>query len=402
MRRAFPGAGRVYTRLRGTIGMNRRAPVSVILAALAVAVGCSKSSPVQPSETTSAASVAEALTASIAAPRPLTPANNAQIRNVDQPVTLVVLNAISTKPGLTYTFEVASDATFATKVQTKDAVAEGGSGQTSVKLDALAPAQDYYWHARATGNGTIGLFGLAYKLTIGPAIAINAPVPIAPLTNAQTAARPALRVANATRTGPAGAITYTFEVATSSAFTTVLAAGTVAEGVNETGFIPAADLPLNTTLFWRATAIDAANGVSSAPSAVQSFTTRLPSQAEAVALQLGVTLWPGATPPGAMGHATMGNDPAFGVGWQPRTLYYAPQNVTFQSPDLEMLRYFDLFDRGFDPDSAVAWMNANGYPSSALWYPPPEKAVLGLHYVYLAARGKVVTNATWDIVLRVE
>ena len=47
-------------------------------------------------------------------------------------------------------------------------------------------------------------------------------------------------------------------------------------------------------------------------------------------------------------------------------------------------------------------MNANGYPSIAKWYPGPEKAVLGLKYVYIAARDKVVTNATWDMVLRVE
>jgi hypothetical protein len=37
-----------------------------------------------------------------------------------------------------------------------------------------------------------------------------------------------------------------------------------------------------------------------------------------------------------------------------------------------------------------------------LWYPPPEKAVIGLHYVYLASRGKVVVNSIWDIVVRVE
>ena len=67
-----------------------------------------------------------------------------------------------------------------------------------------------------------------------------------------------------------------------------------------------------------------------------------------------------------------------------------------------MLRFFDLFDRGFDPDGAAAWMNQNGYPTKALWYPPPEKAVLGLKYVYIAARGKVSVNGIWDIVVRVE
>ncbi len=67
-----------------------------------------------------------------------------------------------------------------------------------------------------------------------------------------------------------------------------------------------------------------------------------------------------------------------------------------------MLRIFDLLDRGFDPDGAIGWMNSNGYPTAAVWYPPPEKAVIGLHYVYLASRGKVVTNSIWDIVVRVE
>ena len=76
--------------------------------------------------------------------------------------------------------------------------------------------------------------------------------------------------------------------------------------------------------------------------------------------------------------------------------------MTFQSPDPEMLRVFDLLDRGFDPDGAAVWMNTNGYPTAALWYPPPEKGVIGLQYVYLAARGKNPVNGTWDVVLRVE
>jgi hypothetical protein len=97
-----------------------------------------------------------------------------------------------------------------------------------------------------------------------------------------------------------------------------------------------------------------------------------------------------------------GDDPVFGAGWQVQTLHYVPGNVFFQSPDVEMLRYFDLFDRGYDPDSAIAWMQANGYPTIAQWYPGPEKAVLGLRYVYIAARNKVVTNAIWDVVVRVE
>src|SRR5881396_1349007 len=110
--------------------MNRALAV-LTLAASATAIGCTSSNPSQPSATTPAA-VVENATASIVAPRPLTPANNASIRNADQPVVLVVRNAITTATSaVTYTFEVASDAGFANRVQTWDNVAEGVSGQTS-------------------------------------------------------------------------------------------------------------------------------------------------------------------------------------------------------------------------------------------------------------------------------
>jgi hypothetical protein len=231
---------------------------------------------------------------------------------------------------------------------------------------------------------------------------ITAPVPIGPLSGTTTTPRPALRVSNVSRTGTSGPITYVFEIANSPAFSQAIVNATKAEGINETGFIPTSDLPTNVTLYWRATATDASNGVSSPPSAVQSVFIRPFSQAETLALQLNVPLWPGATPPGNTGHATMGNDPALGTGWQIQYLYYRPGNVTFQSPDIEMLRLFDLLDRGFSPESLSGWLNANGYPTIALWYPGPEKAVIGLQYVYIAARGKVTVDATWDIVLRIE
>src|SRR4051794_9880741 len=112
-----------------------------LLIMLGVAVGaCSKTNPAQPSSAAGADSAA--LTASVTVPRPLAPANNATIRNADQPIALAVANAVSTQPGAIYTFEVATDSGFAAKAQTKDAVAEGGSGQTTVRLDTLPAAKD--------------------------------------------------------------------------------------------------------------------------------------------------------------------------------------------------------------------------------------------------------------------
>ncbi len=324
-----------------------------------------------------------------------TPTNGAQIPNQGQPVTLVVLNASGSAAATSYTFEVASDIAFTTKVQTRDGVPAGITGQTSAQLDPLPAQKDYYWRARAQASGATGTFSDPFRFTIGGAITLGAPVPIGPLTNAETTSRPALRVSNVSRIGPAGQISYRFDIASDSGFTSIVATGNNNEGLNETGFIPSNDLPTRAPLFWRAFAIDVTNAVTSPSSAVQSFTP-MPSQAEDVAQRLGVALWPGTKPPGTGGQATMGEN------WQIQTLHHLPSNTFFQSPDIEMLRIFDLLDRGFDPDGAAAWMNGNGYPTAALWYPPPEKAVIGLKYVYLASRNKVFVNGTWDLVLRLE
>ncbi|MCU1382574.1 MAG: hypothetical protein JWL71_1271 [Acidobacteria bacterium] len=364
--------------------MRARACCGLLSLVALVAAGACSSSPAAPAAV------------STASPQLLSPGNGSQVANQSQPVTLVVQNAAGSKAGTTYTFEVASDVAFTAKVQTKDGILEGTGGQTSVKLDPLPAAKDYFWRARAQAPGGTGGFSDLFKFTVGPAVTLAAPAPISPLTNAETNPRPALRVTNASRSGSTGAITYKFEIARDAGFGSIVVSATTTEGVNETGYIPTSDLPTRSLLFWRASAIDAANALTSTPSTTQSFTPLPFSQAETVAQQLGVVLWPGRVPPGSVGHATMGDN------WQVQTLHYLPRNVFFQSPDAEMIRIFDLLDRGFDPDAAAAWMNGNGYPTAALWYPPPEKGVIGLQYVYLASRNKVFVNGTWEVVLRLE
>jgi hypothetical protein len=372
-----------------------RTSAGCLFAAAALCAACSSSSPSQPSD--AAVSPGQNTTASIAAPRPVTPANHAAVRNADQPLTLAAANAVTTSSsGVTYTFEVATDAAFASKVQTWTDVAEGSGGQTSRRLDPLAPARDYWWHVRATAGGTTGVFGPAFTFTVGPAIAISTPTPIAPLSGTTTPIRPALRVANVTRTGPAGAITYRFDIARDAAFGQIVVSGTNVEGTNETGFIPTSDLPADTLLYWRASAVDAANAVASAFSATQSFTPHRQGPAEEIASRLGIVLWPGEFPPGVNGQATLGDN------WEIQTLHHLPTNTFFQSPTAEMLRLFDLLDRGFDPQGSIDWMNTHGYRTFAQWYPPPDKAVIGLDFVYIAARNKIVARGTWDIVLKTE
>src|SRR5438093_11229428 len=112
-------------------------------AAIAAASGCASPSPSQPTDSTASIS-GQNSTASIVAPRPLSPANNAAVRFGDQPVTLLAQNAVTTgSAAVTYTFEVASDAAFANRVQAFDNVTAGAGGQTSQRPDPLPAARHY-------------------------------------------------------------------------------------------------------------------------------------------------------------------------------------------------------------------------------------------------------------------
>jgi hypothetical protein len=352
---------------------NRIAGVMRLVPLVAIVSACSSSSPLQPSVTT---------------PRLLQPANGAQISNASQPVTLVVGNAITTGTSpLTYTFEVATDAAFASKVFTSSNVAQGASGQTTVLLGTLGSGSGYYWHAR---TGTTGVFTAAYQFTIGPAIVINAPTPVTPLNGATTSGWPPFTVSDATRSGPAAALVYRFDIATSAAFTTIVLSSTVAETPGQTSFTPASSQPAppQNALFWRAVAIDPVNVIASPPSVPQSFTyAAVPSPAALIAAQEGAVLWPGAQPPGINGQAVLGD--FWGVA---NVVSYT--GVTFLNPPLEALRIFDLLDRGMDPQSAINWMHANGYPTVAAWY--PAAAVIGFQYEYMA-----LINGVWSLVLKV-
>jgi hypothetical protein len=123
-----------------------------------------------------------------------------------------------------------------------------------------------------------------------------------------------------------------------------------------------------------------------------------PSAAARLAAQVGVVLWPNAQPTGTNGQAVMGDN------WAPTTMYHVPTHTYFQSPTAEMLRIFDLIDRGYDVQVAINWMNGNGYPTIAYWYLPPEKAVIGLQYVYIACTppSSYPHCGKWDVVLKTE
>jgi hypothetical protein len=349
---------------------------SVVLAVLGATACSSGTNPTQPSTFT--------------APVSVLPIDRARFRNIDQPVMLSVQNAVFTQTGTTtYTFEVATDTAFSAKVQAKDNVAEGQGGQTSVKLDTLPADKDYYWHARIERAGAASPFGATHSFNIGPTIVLSPPVAVSPLTGTQTVSRPTFTVSNIVRLGPAGALVYTFEIASNPGFSPIAISGAVGEGSGQTSFTPTSDLAPAVTYYWRASANDATNSLSSPPSTTQFFTTRARTRQEDLAAQLGLALWPGAQPAGSTGQAVMGDN------WNVQTLYHAPSMTTFVSPSIEELQLFDLMDRGLNPDAAINWMHGNGYPTSAAYY--PSISVIGVRFEYMA-----LVHGHWDLVLRGE
>src|SRR5262245_16191785 len=96
------------------------------VALLVASAACTKSSnpatPSTPSTTEAAASVTDAkLGITITTPQLISPAVNATPRFADQPLTLTIKNAASSgSSAITYTFQVASDASFTTIVVSKD------------------------------------------------------------------------------------------------------------------------------------------------------------------------------------------------------------------------------------------------------------------------------------------
>ena len=186
-------------------------------------------------------------------------------------------------------------------------------------------------------------------------------------------------------------LTYRFDVSTTSTFASTVLSATVSEGPNgQTSFTPpfSVPLPTGTLLFWRATAIDAQDGITSAASTTQSFTPQPLTQQATLALMEGTTLWPGIQPPGTNGHATLG------VNWQVTT-FISFTGVPFLSPPLEALEEFDLIDRGMDPQAAINWMHANGYFNDGLWI--PSENVVGFPFVYIFLNQD---TGAWDLVRR--
>ena len=229
--------------------------------------------------TGSACSNSDAPSVSFMSPGVVGPSSGSSYRFKDQPVTLTITNAVRTAPAIaTYSVEVATDAAFANKVFSRDGIAEGSGGTTSLTVPALAAAAGpatYYWRSTTTIDGFASPPSAARSFVVQQQVIINIPTLLEPASGSTTDARPRFVTSNAARQGPAGAITYDFQVSRVADFSSLLFTAQVGEqSGGQTAWTPAGDLPTG-TVYWRVRARDDANAEATVFTSPRSVTIEL-------------------------------------------------------------------------------------------------------------------------------
>lgn len=190
----------------------------------------------------------------ITAPTLLQPAVNANVESDNQPITLLLENASSNgQRPLTYRVEVAADAGFSTMVFSKDNIAPGGNGRTSVNMsDKLASNRTYFWRARAQDGANTGPFSAAAKFSVVTPVEIGAPTLVSPINGAMVDSNPPTLLFNApTISGAPGPLTYLIQVATDQAFTHIIFSESDGPQGSQTRVTPHTSLLTSSTFYWR-------------------------------------------------------------------------------------------------------------------------------------------------------
>ncbi|MBK7090630.1 MAG: hypothetical protein IPH59_02735 [bacterium] len=159
---------------------------------------------------------------------------------------------------IVYDFQVSTSTTFGTIAAQATGVTQGGAGSTSWTVSPnLVNGTTYYWRARAYDGLLYSSYAAYRSFTVSANNAPAAPTLASPAAGASLAtSTPLLSLNNAT--DPDGdSLTYQFQVATTSAFTTIVAQiSDVAPGSGTTSWQVSTNLSTGTTYYWRARAFD--------------------------------------------------------------------------------------------------------------------------------------------------
>jgi hypothetical protein len=190
----------------------------------------------------------------ITSPTPLEPAQGNRIPVESQPITLMLSNAATSgvRP-LNYLFEVATDAGFSNKVYSREGITPGETGRTTLRLpNALAPERSYYWRARAQDGANTGPYSPPAFFNVFTPVVLGKPLLQEPVNNITASSpQPTLKFANATRSGPAGPITYEIQLAENEAFGPAVGIWSIDEGPGQTTLAVPVLLTAGKQYFWR-------------------------------------------------------------------------------------------------------------------------------------------------------
>ena len=189
-----------------------------------------------------------------------------------QPVRLLIENAATNgvRP-LSYTFELASDSAFQTKVFARSGVTPGADGKTSVTIEKLDIGRGYYWRARAEDGANTGPY-VTVAFEILPQPALGVPTLVSPINNERVgSARPTFTFGGSSKNAAVGTVTYELQVAVDAAFAQVVASGLLTDPSAQVTFVPPNDLPGNRQHYWRVRASD--GETTSAWAGTQTFLT---------------------------------------------------------------------------------------------------------------------------------
>ena len=197
---------------------------------------------------------------SITVPVLLEPEPQRAVAVENQPLRFLIENASSNgvRP-VRYVFQVASDAMFNVLVHENTNITQGEGGRTSYTLpEPLAPERSYYWRVKADDGANASTFTTGRSFRVFTPVVINRPTLFSPANGATlTTRRPTLETNNASRTGPAGAITYYFQGSDTPVFAENAPTTAVPESSSgRTGFSVPEDLPYSVTFYWRVRAAD--------------------------------------------------------------------------------------------------------------------------------------------------
>lgn len=193
------------------------------------------------------------------APVSVTPAQNAQIKYADQPVTFAFDSATSSSPRpFTMHLQVASDYEFSKVVFDRGGFEKpSDSSRISFRLPDRLAKGVYFWRVRAEDGANNSDWSAPASFEALEQIIIGIPTAQSPVNNDRVSSRnPTLTANNSAASGPHKAIQYQFQVSSNPEFTGVVADAVVGEGGGTSSYAVSTTLNYDTTYYWRVRASD--------------------------------------------------------------------------------------------------------------------------------------------------